>query len=75
MMYAFTFDAVVLYVYVFDSGRLRWSMRSMPQVAFGWVSLRRTIEFCSTYATRGSAASALALSVDMEAEKPLRTLR
>lgn len=75
MMYAFTFDAVVLYVYDADSGRSRWSTRSRPQVGFACVALRRTVAFCSTYDTRGSAASFRAAAVDIVVEKPLRAVR
>jgi hypothetical protein len=34
--YAVMLDAVVLYVYVRDSGRLTWSIRSIPH---GWPEL------------------------------------
>jgi hypothetical protein len=42
------------------SGRLRWSMRSRPQVALFCVSSSDTVWFCSTYQTSGLAARALA---------------
>src|SRR4051794_15546440 len=71
MMYAVTLLAVVEYVYVLLSGQLRWSIRSMPQVGFDWVSAIETVWFCSTYATVGSAASFFAAASDRLASKPL----
>jgi hypothetical protein len=71
MMYACTFDAVLLYVYALSSGRLRWSSRSRPyDGGLLWVSLARCTTLGCTYDTAGSAASRRACVAVIVAAKP-----
>jgi hypothetical protein len=76
MTYACTVGAVDGYVYEPLSGRLRWSMRSRPQLGgLFWVSWMRTVWFCSTYATDGSAAIRAARAAVAFTSKPRSAAR
>ena len=48
MTNAVTPAPVALYVYELSSGRLRWSVRSMPHVAGDWVAVIETAVSAST---------------------------
>jgi hypothetical protein len=58
-------------VYVPLRGSDRWSMRSIPQVAFDWVASTVTTWSCSTYATSGSARSSATAASDSSPANPL----
>ncbi len=66
-MYAFTPAPVKSYVYEFESGRFRWSMRSRPHVAGVCVAEMVAMPSGSTKRTFALAAIEAALAADIGA--------